>query len=345
MVIREVRIDEKSPFNLLAQHPVQSWEWGEFKKKTGVEVVRLASFHKETMQAGYQISFHPVPKTSYSVGYFPKGPLPDDDLLEALIDVGRRRNALYIKLDPNVQTKDGQEVFQELSKKFDLRLGRTVFTPNTFFIDLTKSEDELLASMKSKSRYNIRLAKRHGVTVHEDNSTKAIETYLRLTRETATRQGFYAHDEEYHRLLWEILHTSMERAGQDPIARLLVAKYTKEILVTWMVFVFHKTLYYPYGASSSKHQNLMASNLMMWEAMRFGKTLGCQLFDLWGSLGSNPDPKNPWYGFHRFKEGFGGELIHFVGTYDLVIQPQLYPLFRFAEDARWKVLRILSKFR
>jgi lipid II:glycine glycyltransferase (peptidoglycan interpeptide bridge formation enzyme) len=87
----------------------------------------------------------------------------------------------------------------------------------------------------------------------------------------------------------------------------------------------------------------MANNLMMWEVIRFGKSQGCTKFDMWGSLGPEPDQKNPWYGFHRFKEGYGGQLMEFVGTYDLVLSPTLYTLFRRADGLRWKVLRLVKK--
>ncbi|HJZ12319.1 MAG TPA: peptidoglycan bridge formation glycyltransferase FemA/FemB family protein, partial [Acidobacteriota bacterium] len=192
--------------------------------------------------------------------------------------------------------------------------------------------------MKAKTRYNIGLAQRRGVRVSEDNSQQAFETYLRLTFETAKRQGFYAHDEAYHRQMWEELQPS-------GIAHLLTATWNENILVAWILFVFNGVLYYPYGASSNEHRNLMASNLMMWEAMRFGKRMTCQPFDLWGALGPQPDPKDPWFGFHRFKEGYGGNLIEFVGTYDLVLFPQLYSLVCFADDLRWKLLRFWARLR
>lgn len=84
---------------------------------------------------------------------------------------------------------------------------------------------------------------------------------------------------------------------------------------------------------------------MMWEAIKFGKKQGAKLFDLWGSLGPNPDIKDPWYGFHRFKQGFGAELQEFVGSYDLVINRTEYRLYEWAEKTRWVLLKILAKFR
>ena len=107
--------------------------------------------------------------------------------------------------------------------------------------------------------------------------------------------------------------------------------------------VFNGKLYYPYGASRSVHRDVMASNLMMWEMIQFGKQQGCDTFDMWGSLGPDPDKKDPWFGFHKFKEGYGGTLMEFVGTYDLVLDPIMYKIFRIAEDWRWKWLRLRAR--
>ncbi|OGY19119.1 MAG: hypothetical protein A2900_01185 [Candidatus Chisholmbacteria bacterium RIFCSPLOWO2_01_FULL_50_28] len=335
--MREVRIDEKDTYHSLVSHPVQSWEWGEFKERTAATVVRLGFYQTQRLTSAFQLTFHSIPSTSFQIGYFPKGSLPDKRMLEALLELGKRKNAVFVKLEPNIPKGEGESSLAELSRTFDLRKGKPIFTPHTFRVNLTKSEEELLAAMKPKTRYNIRVAQRYGVTVVEDNSDAAFEEYLRLTFETAKRQRFYTHDEVYHRQMWGILRP----AG---IAHLLTATWKDQILVAWIVFTFKDVIYYPYGASSSEHRDLMASNLMMWEAMRFGKLQGCRTFDLWGALGPNPDPKDPWYGFHRFKEGYGGELVEFVGSFDLVVNPQVYSLFRFADDLRWKWLRFAARF-
>ena len=84
----------------------------------------------------------------------------------------------------------------------------------------------------------------------------------------------------------------------------------------------------------------MASNLMMWEAIKFGKRLGLKKFDMWGCLGPNQDKNNPWYGFHRFKEGYGPKLVEFVGSYDLVINKKLYFVYKIADKIRWSLLKL-----
>ena len=186
-----------------------------------------------------------------------------------------------------------------------------------------------MKSFSSKTRYNIRLAGKKGVTVKEDNSDKAFERYLELTGETVSRQGFYAHSEKYHRLMWQIL----KKAG---IAHLLTASYQDEIITTWILFAWKKFLYYPYGASTEKHKEVMANNLMMWEAIKFGKKLGLTTFDLWG--------REEGKGFTKFKEGYNPKVIEFLGTWDLVINKPLYAIYKVAEWIRWPTLKLAATF-
>jgi len=327
MIIRPLMSDEKNEFNKVVTHPLQSWEWGEFREKTGTDVVRLGQFENQTIQNGLQITFHSLPKINYKVGYLPKCTMFNQKMLQALIKIGKENNAVFIKIEPNL-TK-GKEFF--LSN--GLVHGRPLFTKYTFQIDLTQEKESLMNNMDQKTRYNVRLAKRKGVKVEEDNSLDAFQKYLDLTFKTTKRQRFYAHNEQYHRLMWQSLFPAK-------IAHLLKAVYKGETLVAWILFSFNNVLYYPYGASSSRHRNVMASNRIMWEAMLFGKKIGCHTFDLWGSLGPNPDKSDPWYGFHRFKKGYGGKLVKFIGTYDLVLNKPLYKLYNIADSLRWKYLKI-----
>lgn len=342
MIVREILEEEKESFNQLVLHPLQSWEWGEFRKKTGIKIVRLGTFKGRKLTSGYQVSIHPIPHTPYTIIYFPKGPKPDQEMLASLAKLGRQEKAIFVKLEPQVEELEGQETHESLLN-YGCQAGKPLFTKYTFQIDLTKYEEELMLQMKEKTRYNVRLAQRNDVTVKEDNSLEAFETYLKLTRETTQRQKFYAHSEGYHRLMWETLRPASQGSGQALTTHLLTATYQKKILVAWILFVFNKVLYYPYGASSTEHRDVMASNLIMWEAMKFGKKMGCQTFDLWGALGPNPDPKDPWYGFHRFKEGYGGKLVEFIGTYDLVVNPALYTLYNLTDKIRWLFLRTKSR--
>ncbi len=332
MLIREVLESEKEAYNKLVNHPLQSWEWGEFRQKTGVKVLRLGAFEKENLLQAYQLTIHNIPYLSYTLGYFPRGPLPDQPMIDSLRKVAKAENSLFIKIEPNITSHPQTEEFLVSN---GCRPGKPLFPKYSFQLDLTKSEEELLAGMKEKTRYNVRLAQKSGVSVSENDSPEAFAKYLELTEATTRRQKFFAHSQQYHKLMWETLHPG-------GLARLFTASYQGKILVTWILFLFNDVLYYPYGASTEEHREVMASNLMMWEAIRWGKSHGAKLFDLWGALGPNPNPKDPWYGFHHFKEGYGAKLVEFIGTYDVVTNPPLYSLYNLADNLRWKFLKLKS---
>lgn len=314
----------KTTTNSIATHPLQTWEWGEFRRAWGNTVVRF-SFG--------QITVHPIPYTPWSVAVFDKGGKPTAAMLQELKVYATAHRILFVKIEPNIvsNTKD-----LTILKKAGAVPGKTLFTPTTFWIDLTKSEEALLASFHQKTRYNIRVAQKKGVIVREDNSPEAFERYLALTQETAKRQGFYAHSPKYHRLMWQYLHTDMVKKGQKPIAHLLTARYNNEIMTTWVLFSWKGFLYYPYGASTNAYKNVMANNLMMWEAIRFGKKLKAKTFDLWG--------REPGKGFTPFKEGYNPQVVEFLGTWDLVCSP-LYPMYRTAEKLRWVLLKLRASLR
>ncbi len=306
-------------------HPLQSELWGEFREKTGVKVVRKNDL---------QVTIHPIPYTNFKIGYFPKGNEINQKMLNDLLEIGKINNCIFIQIEPDVEKSNTKQYnFKNL-----YRSAHPIFTKYNFVLDLTKSEEELLRNMNQKTRYNIRLAQKKGVEIIEDNSDKAFEEYLKLTKETTQRQKFYAHGERYHRLMWETLRT--QNKNNEFSIHLLKAIYNKETLAAWILFVLGNTLYYPYGASSIKHREVMASNLMMWEAIRFGKKLNLKKFDMWGALGPNPNVKDPWYGFHRFKEGYGPDLVEFIGSYDLVINPFMYHIYKTADKIRWALLKI-----
>jgi lipid II:glycine glycyltransferase (peptidoglycan interpeptide bridge formation enzyme) len=331
--VKQIAQEDKENFNQIAIHPVQSWEWGEFREKEGHRVIRLGLFDKEKLKEVFQLSLHKIPKTSFNIGYLPKCPLPSKELIKKLKEIGAENNVIFIKIEPHAETSP--ERVKQLNSLGLIKV-KDFFAKYTSIIDLSRSEEELLKSFKSKTRYNIRLAQKHGVKIEEDNSDTVFSNYLALTLETTKRQGFYAHSPRYHRLQWEILNP----AG---ISHLLVAKYKGKILASFILFVFNQVLYYPYGASSREHKEVMAPTLLMWEAIRFGKAHGCKSFDLWGNADPNPSPSHPYYGFHKFKEGFSPKFVEFLGSYDLVINPILYKIYQILDKIRWKILRFKAK--
>jgi len=342
MQIKNISSQNKDIFNKFVSHPLQSYEWGEFRKQTGVTVIRRGFFENNKLIDAFQLTIHKIPFVPWTIGYLPKGTIQTKEGLYELHKIAKEENCIFIQLEPNVQkTKSTLRSFQNMIQDVGLLIRHSahpLFTRYTFQIDLTKSEEELLKAMHPKTRYNIKVAKKHGVEVREVNSDKTFERYWQLTEETTHRQGFYAHTKKYHQLQWQLFGHSNDTSRLT--SHLITATYANITLTTFLLFVFHDTLYYPYGASSNEHRNTMHSTLTMWEAIRFGRNLGLKTFDLWGSLGKNPDQDDPWFGFHRFKEGFGAQLVEFIGSYDLIINPIVYNLYRIADKFRWTLLRL-----
>ena len=341
MLIRPIRQEEKKSYNQVVDHPLQSWEWGQFRSKTGLEVERVGFFQNGKLANGIQATFHPIPFIGKTAGYVPKGFMPNEEQLATLKQLGKQHNALFIKLEPNVdapvESSSAHYSIAEYLVKNGCQPGRPLFTKYSFVLDLDKDEDKLFAGLSSKTRYNVNLAYKKGVRIHENSSKEGMENYIEILEATKKRQGFYAHTPDYFRKMWESL-------GDSGMIRIFNAVYEDTILTTWVMFIFNDVLYYPYGASLRIHRDVMANNLMMWEMIKFGKEQGCKTFDMWGSLGPNPDKKHAWYGFHRFKKGYGGVLHETLGTYDVVIDPVLYKPFRIVENLRWKALRLKAQF-
>lgn len=334
MDIRPITDKQKSQYNKLGTHVIQSFEWGEARKALGVPVLRYGIFEKEKLVKAFQITLHKIPFTKKYVGYLPKGPLPDKQLADALKKIGRENNCAFIKLEPNIEIDNGQ---LRIDNSF-LKSPKSLFTKYNFVLDLTKSEEELLKNMYPKTRYNIKVAQKHGVKVEERIDDEAFKIYLKLYFETTKRQGYHGHNPEYHKIIWETL----KKAG---MTRILIASLNKEPLTAWMLLNFSDTLYYPYGGSSKSHPEVMSNNLICWEAIKLGKNLGLRKFDMWGALGPDANPNDTWFGFHKFKAGYGGKLVEYIGTYDYVFNWPIYILFTFIDKLTPLKIFLLRVFK
>ena len=311
-------------YNNQALHPLQTWEWGEARKQTGVEVLRISDSKNV-----FQITFHKIPKTDFKIGYLPRSVFPSKEVLNFLSDYAKKNKIIFIKIEPNVEKVSNNETMKQSN---NLKVSSHPLFPTwTQILDLNKSEDELLKSFHSKTRYNIRLAEKKGVVIKEMSDDKGFEIFSKLYFDTCKRQKYFGHTTKYHKIIWDSL--------KKDIAHILIAFYNDVPLASYELFYFKNTLYYPYGGTSLEYRNLMASNLLMWEAIKLGKKLGAEKFDMWGSLGPNYDATDPWSGFTRFKEGYATKFTEFVGSYDLVINPMLYKIYNAVYSLREVYLR------
>jgi lipid II:glycine glycyltransferase (peptidoglycan interpeptide bridge formation enzyme) len=208
---------------------------------------------------------------------------------------------------------------------------------STIVLDISGDEEAILARMKQKWRYNIRLAERKGVTVREGgiDDLPAIQS---LMDATGSRDGFSTHNLAYHRRATELF------APQGSLAWLL-AEHEGELLAAIAVFALGPTAYYMWGASSDSGRNLMPNHAVQWAAIRWARAQGCVAYDLWGipdEVGANPDAyaeQESWgegglWGVYRFKQGFGGRVVRFAGAWDLPLSRPGYTLYKLALRVR-----------
>lgn len=344
---------DNEKLNDLAPHPLQSSYWGEFRGLQGQRAVQVS--------AGDQIVsvlFRPVPKLPFTYGYVPKCGELNAEIVAAVKEAACREKAVFVKFEPEVEIArwknakgklgDREEIegVADMAKLGLKKASRTVFDEYSFILNLEPDDEELLANMHHKTRYNIRVARKKGVKVEEMSSKDGVEVFLKLNAATTKRQRFHLHNDDYFRDMWDVL-------GEAGVMRVLVGRgcgsddggvvsnsgENVEPLCAWILFEWKDCLYYPYGASSDKYRNLMTSNLVAWEAIQLGKRLGCKSLDLWGSLGTDPDFSHPWAGFHRFKLGYGGDLVELVGSWDLVLNPVMYWVLHVGDKVRWWLLR------
>lgn len=339
--------EQKDEFDNIVSHPIQSWHWGEFKRRTGAIPERIGIYEKGKIVAGFQIIFSKLPKTNLTVGILSRCEKLTPEIIPTLKELAKKHNTIFIKTEPlsyfpiikdeeyNDTAYNNFKDEIKFLKENGACAGKPFFEKYNFILDISKTEEELMSSFHHKTRYNIRLAEKKGVTIIDKTSEEGVADYIRLMEETTKRQGFFNHNAEY---FYKLFNTF----PKDKI-RIFEAVYNNEILTAWVLFKFNGKLYYPYGASSNNHREVMPNNLIMWKAIQYGKSQGCSMFDLWGCLGPFADEKASWYGFHKFKAGYNPQLIEYIGTYDFIYKPILYKLFNYADKIRWKLLKLKKR--
>ena len=255
------------------------------------------------------------------IHYAPKGPIARADLdvwqqlLPELEAHARQQRALFIKIDPDVPAESalGNALTDLLQARGWVFSADQVQYRNTVLSDLRGDEAALLAGMKSKTRYNIRLAGRRGVVV---TASDDFDTFYQLYAETAARDGFLIRPRAYYLQV-------MQRLQGASLGQLLLAQREHQVLAGLFLFRFGPTAWYFYGASSNEGRRHMPTYLLQWEAMRWARAQGCTTYDWWGA----PDElteDDPMWGVYRFKEGFGGQFTRWIGAWDYAPNKTLY---------------------
>ena len=322
----------------------QLWAWGELRREAGWVPIRLAVGDRETpsgpILAGVQLMLRRIPLVGFSLGYAPRGPvgaLEDDaawsELVAGMRRLGTDQRIATIRIEPEVLVDS--PVARRLSARF-WRLAPPVQPVATRLVDLTLSEDELRAGLRKKHRQYLARAERDGLVVEcfdaqadEGEAAAALADFHRILSGTGERAGFNVRVPDYYRGVWGTLAPANR-------ARLFFATRDGDRLATLFHIACGDHVAELYGGATPGGSRLHANYLVKWGAILGLKSEGFARYDLWGQ---------PTGGIAQFKEGFGGELVTYVGARDLVVDRAGDIAVRGALAAREVVVRVRSRLR
>jgi len=343
-------------------HVLQSWLWGEVKSRWAWQPTRLVWHRAGEPIAAAQLLTRPIPYTPWRFIYVSKGPLFDyrdpvlaSEILADLEQYAHQQNALFLKIDPDVPLGYGEiatpdmhgHIFRDLLIKHGWCFStEQIQFRNTVIINIADDETDILSHMKSKWRYNIRLATRKGVTIRL-GSVDDLPMFYQMYAETAQRDKFLIRPEAYYHDVWgRFIQPSADPAvewhEQQPQAKLLLAEVDGIPIAGLMLFICGTTAWYLYGASTRQHRNRMPNHLLQWRAMQQAKAEGCTRYDMWGAPNIFNETDSMW-GVYRFKRGFNGMVWHGLGAWDYPVKPWAYRAFTEALPKGRHLLRRIQK--
>jgi peptidoglycan pentaglycine glycine transferase (the first glycine) len=301
-------------------HLLQTSPWGELKAAFGWDVAHLTH-----SQAGAQVLFYRMP-LGLKLAYIPKGPIGSwfTDLLPELDAFCRDYGAFALKIEPDLIWDEG---FARMLQNEGFQASPHEVQPRrTLVLDIDSDEDTIIGRMHQKTRYNIRLASRKGVTVRPWDDPLA---FGRMLRKTAARAEFGAHIPGYFERAYKLFHP-------QGACEIFLAEFESQPLAALQVFARGERAWYFYGASTTYHRSRMPTYLLQWEAIRWAKSLGCRQYDLWGVPDAPLDQleeqfterSDGLWGVYRFKRGFGGDLVRSMGAWDRPYNRAIYALYR-----------------
>jgi lipid II:glycine glycyltransferase (peptidoglycan interpeptide bridge formation enzyme) len=291
----------------------QSEVWQDYEESLGHTTFRVSCDSTSAL-----LIKMPLYKDKYYL-YCPRGPLCTKQgwhvFLKKAREIADKENCVFLRVEPySLPSGITRELkFRRVNKYSPLS---KQFSPmDTQILDITGRDDDLLTEMKPKWRYNIKLGYRKGVTVRVSNKLEDLKEFHKLSVGMHDRGYTPFGLEHYERLLYSLSH------GKH--IKLYIAEYQKKALSMILVTHFGEVATYLHGASSNEFRDFMPNHLVQWEAILDAKRAGCTVYDFWGVAPDDGD-SHPWSGITRFKKGFGGETIHFVGAFDYPFSPLWY---------------------
>lgn len=324
----------------VAAHPhgsiLQTTNWARLKNRFGWTSHRVWLKKDDKFVAGAQVLYRSAILGMFKMAYIPHGPIldwSDDEQVQVLfnqIDQSVYQNrAGLLKIEPFLWDHEfGPEKWSDICRRGELVCPTDkIQPPRTIMVDISKSEDDILAAMKSKTRYNIRLSARKGVTVRQ-GTAEDLPKFNQLIQQTSQRDGFGVHDPRYYRDAFQLFAPDH--------AALLIAEYDENPLAAAFITAYGKTATYLYGASSNLERNRMPAYAVQWAAIQWAKSKGCIQYDLWGipdeseeTLEANfTERKDGLWPVYRAKRGYGGQVQRTVGAADRVYNQSFYRLYK-----------------
>ncbi len=349
-------------------HLLQTWEWGQFKAQYGWQPLPQVWRDENGNVNGAALVLQRTQSLAggavrLRVLYVPKGPLLDwsnaalrKRVLDDLCALARKQGAIFIKIDADVclgsgavfsgettaeQAEEevvedalGQQITAELEQDGWLFSGEQIQFRNTVLVDLTPTEEEMLGRMKQKTRYNVRLAGRKGVSVRR-GGVEDLPLLYRMYAETSLRDGFVIREEAYYTKMWQTfiqagmatpLIAEVREAESAPAENTGAENSPTQPVAAIMLFHFGGRAWYIHGMSRNLHREKMPNHLLQWEAMRYAKSLGCTWYDLWGAPDFFHEQDSMW-GVYLFKRGLGGVVWRSMGAWDFPVNSLLYRVY------------------
>ncbi len=334
-------------------HFLQSWEWGEIKAQTGWQAERYLLSEGAQPRAAFQLLWRQLtPQLPLRVAYVAKGPLldwQDLDLVDATLaqieQIARAKGCIFVKVDPDVDeaATAGRMVMHSLARRGWNFSREQIQFKNTAISDLRGGEDALLAAMKQKWRYNIRLAERRGITIRVGGE-QDLHTFYDLYAETSQRDGFLIRPYAYYQLTWQRFLQAQAEPNNPAGGALLLAEHPDDPqpLAGILLLRYGTSCWYFNGASSERHRRDMPNYLLQWAGLRWASEQGCTKYDWWGAPTDLDDPEDVMQGVWQFKQGFGATWQPHIGAWDFALSA---PLYRLYVDAMPRVLSLLKRWR
>lgn len=303
-------------------HILQTPAWGALK----ADFNWLPKFIRHG-QLGAMVLFRRLP-LGFSIAYIPRGPVGEGDwapFWSEVEELCKQERAIFLRVEPDIWQPVQEDFIENHLPQF-IETKQTIQPPRTVLIDLEPSEEDILMEMKSKTRYNIRLATRKEIVVKPSTDVKA---FHRMMLTTGERDEFGIHSQQYYQQVYD-------RFAQQDACVILIAEYNHQPLAGLMAFAYGKTAWYFYGASTDQERNRMPTYLLQWEAIRWAKSKGCKTYDMWG-IPDHPESvleetflerSDGLWGVYRFKRGFGGDIRRTIGAWDRVFHPHLYKMYQ-----------------